>query len=60
MKLIPIFAILLLLINILSLDFDNIIDFNMNKNAFINIIVSIIILIAASRKRKQQQIEKKP
>ena len=45
MKVLFILAAIILIINILSLDFDNLFSFKENKNEYINIIVTVLVII---------------
>jgi len=51
MKVIRILALIVLVTNVLSLDFDNLLDFKNNKTTIINIIVMILIVLTSFYKK---------
>ena len=53
MKSILILAIIILIFNILSLDFDGLLDFENNKKPYVNIIISILIILMVYYKKSK-------
>jgi len=58
-------AVFLLVVNILGLDFDNLLDYNENKTQIINIAVAILLLFFqllddGSKRKKEEASRSKP
>jgi len=51
MKALLILAVIILIINILSLEYDNLFSLKENKNEYINIIITVLVIIMTYLKR---------
>jgi len=51
MKALLILAVIILIINILSLEYDNLFSLKENKNEYINIIITVLVIIMTSLRR---------